>query len=92
MDYQKVDIIDNEISPLKLPDSSPVISIDIAKFDLVREKFPLNPTIAFINVNSLRNKFSMLSNMIKQNIDIFTIAETKLDETFSKNEFLMEGY
>ena len=34
----------------------------------------------------------MLSNSIKRNLDILMISETKLDQTFSSNQFIIEGY
>ena len=43
-----------------------------------------------INVNSIRNKFEMLSNSIKCNLDMLMISETKLNSTFSSNEFTIE--
>ena len=38
--------------------------------------------MAYININSLRNKFDMLRNSVSQHIDILMISETKLDDTF----------
>ena len=38
--------------------------------------------IGHLNVNSLRNKFEMLEELIKDKIDIFLISETKLDSSF----------
>ena len=46
----------------------------------------------YININSIRNKFEMLSNSIKGNLDILMISETKLDSTFPSNQFTIEGY
>ena len=43
-----------------------------------------------ININSIRNKFEMLSNSIKCNLDMLMISETKLNSTFSSNEFTIE--
>ena len=40
--------------------------------------------IGHLNVNSLRNKFEILEELIKDKIDIFLISETKLDSFFSK--------
>ena len=40
-----------------------------------------------LNINSLRNKFQQLPTMINDNIDIFIISETKLDETSSSTVF-----
>ena len=38
--------------------------------------------MAHININSLRNKFDMLTNNVTEFIDILMISETKLDITF----------
>ena len=38
--------------------------------------------IAYLNINSIRNKFEVLSEEIKGNIDIFVISETKIDDSF----------
>ena len=35
-----------------------------------------------ININSLRNKFDMLTNSVSEYIDILMISEIKLDDTF----------
>ena len=48
--------------------------------------------IGHININSIRNKFEMLSNSIKGNLDILMISETKLDSTFPSNQFTIKGY
>ena len=49
-------------------------------------------TIAHLNINSLRNKFEFLISLIKCNIDILMISETKLDQSFSTNQFLINGF
>ena len=48
--------------------------------------------IAYLNINSIRNKFELLKCIISDNIDILTIAETKLDSNFTTNQFLLEGF
>lgn len=48
--------------------------------------------IAHLNVNSLRNKFESLKLLVKGNIDILVISETKLDESFPTPQFAIEGY
>ena len=48
--------------------------------------------IAHLNINSIRNKFDMLSDIVKKNIDILCITETKLDDTFPLSNFLMPGF
>ena len=38
--------------------------------------------MAHININSLRNKFDMLTNSVTEYIDILMISETKLGNTY----------
>ena len=45
-----------------------------------------------LNINSLRNKFDLLSEQIKGSIDKLMISQTKLDDMFPEGQFLMEGY
>ena len=37
---------------------------------------------AHLNINSIRNKFDSLADIIKDNIDILMISETKVDDSF----------
>ena len=48
--------------------------------------------IGHLNVNSLRNKFEMLEELIKDKIDIFLISEAKLDISFPIGQFLIKSY
>ena len=43
----------------------------------------------YLNINSIRNKFGDLYKIIDGNIDILCIAETKLDESFPNNPFIL---
>ena len=64
-------------------------------FDEIRQlklKHPTNVSCAYLNINSIRNKFVNLKDMIEQNIDILCIAETKIDSSFPTNQFHMPGY
>ena len=47
---------------------------------------------AHLNINSVRNKFELLINIIKDIIDILMISETKLDSSFPKGQFQLHGY
>ena len=51
-----------------------------------------NVIIGQLNVNSLRNKFYALLELIPGNVDILVITETKLDDTFPEKQFLISGY
>ena len=50
------------------------------------------PVIAHLNINFLEPKFEALKSLIKDNIDILMISETKLDDTFPSGQFFIEGY
>ena len=65
------------------------ISEDL-NFDL--SKYSNNPVLSYININSIRNKLNMLSMLLKNKVGILAIAETKIDETFSTNQFLLDNY
>ena len=65
-------------------------SIDILK-DL-RAKNQDRVIIGHLNVNSIRNKLEMLSNLVKSNIDIFLVSETKIDDSFPTSQFLIPGF
>ena len=52
--------------------------IDQILFDL-KSNNPSNLNFANLNINSVRNKFEKLKEIINLNVDIFTIAEAKLD-------------
>ena len=47
---------------------------------------------AHINTNSIRNKFDMLASQVKGNADVVMISETKLDDTFPVDQFVLEGF
>ena len=38
--------------------------------------------LAHLNINSLRNKFDLLTDQIKGNVDVLVISETRLDDSF----------
>ena len=48
--------------------------------------------IGTLNLNSLPNKFDQLKDIIGKNLDIIAIQETKLDESFPTQQFIIEGY
>ena len=46
--------------------------------------------LGHLNINSIQNKFEALKFIIDNNIDIFLISETKLDDSFSTAQFLIK--
>ena len=51
-----------------------------------------NIIIGQLNINSLRNKIQDLPELMKGNLDIVVLTETKLDSTFPEKQFLIPGY
>ena len=58
----------------------------------LRLKNPNRLIFAHLNINSLRNKFDLLTNIVKDKIDILMISETKLDSSFPKGQFNLRGF
>ena len=48
--------------------------------------------IGHLNINSIHNKFEMLSMSVAQYVDILMLSETKLDSTFPSIQFLINGF
>ena len=48
--------------------------------------------IGCLNINSLVNKFEFLKIIIDNQLDILVLVETKLDNSFTKKQFLIPGY
>ena len=59
----------------------------------VRNKNIHSPMIAYLNVNSLRNKISDVRFLLQNlNISILFLSETKIDDTFPNQQFIAESY
>ena len=48
--------------------------------------------IGHLNINSIRNKFDLFIDLVKDRLDIILISETKIDSTFPKSQFEIQGY
>ena len=57
-----------------------------------RLKHPSKIHIAHLNINSLRNKFLQLTELVEKNLDVLLISETKLDSSFTTAQFVIDGY
>ena len=62
------------------------------EFDILRLKNPNRLICAHLNINFVRNKIDLLSDIIKNNIGILIISETKLDSSFPNGQFQIHGY
>ena len=67
--------------------------LDIQSSKSLRNKNIDNPFIAYLNINSLRNKIQELQNLIHDTSpEVITISETNIDHTFTDAQFLIDGY
>ena len=57
-----------------------------------RFKNPKKLIISHLNINSLKNKFESIKPIISSNFDIFLVSETRLEESFPKNQFSISSY
>ena len=75
----------------KLPSKS-VNSVSVQSIRDVRKRNLKRIILGHLNINSIRNKFHLLVDQIKRNVDIMVVSETKLDESFSNGQFKIPGY
>ena len=64
---------------------------DLLKIKEQRLEYSTTNIIGHLNINSVRNKFDSLIEIIK-NFNIFLISESKLDASFPNNQFKINGY
>ena len=58
----------------------------------LKSKHKDRPIIAQLNINFLYPKLDPLIDIVKDNVDILMISETKLDDTFTTAQFQIEGF
>ena len=58
----------------------------------LRSKNTKNIIFSYININSISNKFENLCDIVGNNVDVLSIAETKLDSLFPNVQFLLPGF
>ena len=73
----------------KLPSKS-VNSVSVGSIRDVRKRDLKHIIDSHLNINSIRNKFDLLVNQIKGNVDIMVISKTKLDESFPNGQFKIQ--
>ena len=71
--------VDNDIDPKEMMES-------------LKAKHRDRPVIAHLNINFLDPKFEPLRDMIKDNVDILLVSETKIDDSYPEGRFFIEGY
>ena len=58
----------------------------------IRVKNINNIIVAYLNINTFKNKFDFLKTLISENIDVMIIGKTKLDDSYPMSQFLIEGF
>ena len=58
----------------------------------LRIENPIRLIFSYLNIDSIRNKFSNLQQGIKGSVDIPIIAETKIDSSFPTAQFRLSNY
>ena len=58
----------------------------------IRMKYVKNIIIGHLNINSLANKFDALSYLVIDKLDILVVGETKLDDSFTERQFIINGF
>ena len=74
------------IRHLTITDSTNQPSLDqnipLEKLNELRLDNPKNLTFSYLNINSVRNKFDSLQEIVMGKVDILIVAETKIDASF----------
>ena len=90
-------LTDESISPLNPSAATTPLAADTgatdakSKLKLLRVRNTCRDIIGCLNINSVRNKFDALREIVSQSLDVLMIAETTLDATFPTGQFAMEG-
>ena len=91
-------LTDGSISPLSPSAATTPLAADTdttdakSKLKLLRVRNTGRVIIGYLNINSVRNKFDALREIVSQSLDVLMIAETKHDATFPTGQFAMEGF
>ena len=58
----------------------------------MKNKNPSNINFSNLNINSIKNKFENLREIIDGNVDVLCVADTKIDYYLPTGQFSFEGY
>ena len=58
----------------------------------MKRKKPENVFLRYLNINSIKNNFQSVWELIKDTFDIFLLSESKLDSSFPDDQFSIPGY
>ena len=84
--------LDNSKRESEIKDLTEKSKSDLLGLIRLRKENLNNPNIAYLNINSLREKIvSMREICLKRSIDILCVDETKLDASYPNAQFHIEG-
>ena len=94
---EKVSINSHEVNGtqnvyLPIQNCPPNLTSNNSNLHQVRINNPSRIIFGHTNINSNTNKFEQLIYIVNNEMDILMLSETKLDDTFSTSQFLMQGY
>ena len=100
-DFISMSLNENEVSvsstkqiyinrDLELPEKNNLEPIN--ELRQIRQKSSNRLIFAQLNINAIKNKFDSLVELIKENVDILLISETKIDSSFPTAQFLINGF
>ena len=75
---------------LELPEKNNLEPIN--ELRQIRQKNSNRLIFAQLNINAIKNKFDLLVELVKENVDILLISETKTDSSFPTAQFLINGF
>ena len=58
----------------------------------MKENSPNKLIVGHLNINSIRNTFEFLEDVINRNLDIILLSETKLYNLFPSAQFILKGH
>ena len=70
--------------------SKSVNSVSVGSIRDARKRHLKRIILGHLNINSIRNKFDLIFDKIKGNVDIMVISETYLDKSFSNSQFKID--
>ena len=82
--------IDGQVN--NLTKGSSFIASNVSHLGNLRSKNPKNIIFSYININSIRNKFENLCDIVGNNVDVLSITEIKLDSSFPNAQFLLPAF
>ena len=82
--------IDGQVN--NLTKGSSFIASNVSHLGNLRSKNPKNIIFSYININSIRNKFENLCDIVGNNVDVLSIAETKINSSLPNAQFLLPGF